>query len=62
MSLAVGVPVALSPAQAPEAPATARAAVEVAIVPASIEVVGVRTERVAATPERARIHRASFRS
>jgi hypothetical protein len=64
MVLAVGVPAALSPDRAAataDAPATARA-IEVAIVPASIEVVGLRAEAFAATPERATMRRASFRS
>ena len=65
MTLAVGVPIALSP----EAPATmlaagrsATAATEVTIVPASIDVIGLRAESVASTRAReARTH-ASFRS
>ncbi len=64
MSLAVGVPAVLSPghaAVAAEAPATARV-IEVAIVPASIEVVGLRAEAVAPRPERAAVRHASFRS
>jgi len=64
MLLAVGVPVALSPGHAAataEAPATSRS-IEVAIVPASIEVVGLRAEAVAARPERAAVRHTSFRS
>ncbi len=54
MALAVGVPAALSPDHAAVAlsPATTGAAVEVTIVPASIDVVGLRDESVAATPSR----------
>jgi len=51
MSLAIGVPAALSPDHA-VAPATASAAIEVTIVPASIDVIGLRGESVASTPAR----------
>ncbi len=64
ISLAVGVPAALSPspAGAAEASAADPAGVEVTIVPARIEVVGLRDASIAATPERAAVHRSSIRS
>jgi len=65
MTLAVGVPVALSP-EGPAAPTmtVARAApgaIEVTIIPARIEVVGVRDESLAASPARDSARRASRR-
>jgi hypothetical protein len=67
LSLAVVVPAAVSP-MATEATALAAhrmapAAIEVTIIPARIDVIGMRdSESIAATPARETVRRTSFRS
>lgn len=66
LSLTVAVPAALSSeahdASVLAARPAAPAAIEVVIVPASIEVVGLRDANIVSTPERETLRRASYRS
>jgi hypothetical protein len=66
MSLAVAVPAALSPAitdpTAQRVSRSARAAIEVTILPARIDVVGIREASVASTPAHEAARRSGLRS
>jgi len=66
LSLTVVVPAAVSPAATDTATLVAHrtspAAVEVTIIPARIDVIGLRDESIAATPANRSVRRTSFRS